>query len=94
MAISQRLVDPHREFKVSVRYSWQESYHAALLETDWTKMVELVQTAESEVHKRQLMLTQDHGGTNEERKALVNAMDDLKVLRVDAAAWRERQNLK
>ena len=43
MAISQRLVDPSREFKVSTRYSWQESYHAALLETDWTKMVELVQ---------------------------------------------------
>src|SRR5206468_299658 len=60
MAISQRLVDPYREFKVSVRYSWQESYHAALLETDWTKMVELVQAAESETHKRRLELSQDH----------------------------------
>jgi len=57
MAISQRLVDPSREFKVSFKYSCQESYHAALLEN-------------------------------------VNALNGLRVLRVDAAAWRERQNLK
>src|SRR6266550_1529774 len=87
MAISQRLVDPSREFKVSVRYSWQESYHAALLETDWTKMVELVQKAESDLHKRRLELSQDHNGTQEEREAVVNALNSLRVLRMDAAAW-------
>ena len=91
MAISQRLVDPYREFKMSVRYSWQESYHAALLETDWTKMVELVQKAESDIHKRRL---EDHSGTQEEREAVVNALNGLRVLRMDAAAWRERQYLK
>jgi hypothetical protein len=94
MAISQRLVDPHREFKVWTRYSWQESYHAALLEADWTKMVELVQKAESEIHKRRLELTQDHNGTHEEREAVVNALNGLRVLRMDAAAWRNRQHLK
>ena len=93
MAISQRLVDPSREFIVSVRYSWQESYHAALLETDWTKMVELVQKAESDIHKRRLELSQDHNGTQEEREAVVNALNGLRVLRMDAAAWRERRNL-
>jgi hypothetical protein len=51
MAISQRLVDRSGEFKLTTRYSWQDSYDAALLETDWTKMVELVQAAESEIHK-------------------------------------------
>jgi hypothetical protein len=94
MGISQRLVDPHREFKVSTRYSWQESYHAALLESDWTKMVELVQKAESEIHKRRLELSQDYNGTLEEREAVVNALNGLRVLRMDAAAWRNRQNLK
>ena len=94
MAISQRLVDPHREFRVSTRYCWQESYHAALLEADWTKMVELVQKAESEIHKRRLELTQDHNGTQEEREACVNALNGLRVLRMDAAAWRNRQHLK
>ena len=39
MAISQRLVDPSRMIRVPTRYSWQDSYRAALLETDWTRMV-------------------------------------------------------
>jgi len=77
MAISQRLADPSQEFKVSTRFSWQESYHAALLETDWTKMVELVQKAESDIHKRRLELSQDHNGTQEEREAVVNALNGL-----------------
>jgi hypothetical protein len=80
MAISQRLVDPYREIRVPTNYGWQESYRAALLETDWTKMQERVQTAESEIHQRRLALSQDHGGTDEERVALVNAMSGLRVL--------------
>ena len=93
MAISQRLVDPYREIKVPTNYSWQESYQAALLETDGTKMPERVQTAESEIHQRRLVLSQDHGGTDEERTALVNAMSSLRVLRMNVASWLERQNL-
>src|SRR6476661_1779968 len=57
----------YREINTPTSYSWQESYQAALLETDWTKMQERIQTAESEIHKRRLVLTQDHGGTQEER---------------------------
>jgi hypothetical protein len=91
MAISQRLVDPYREIKVLTSYSWQESYQAALLETDWTKMQDRVQAAESEIHKRRLVLSQDHSGTPEEREALVNAMSGLRMLRMDAASWLERQ---
>src|SRR5882724_2063668 len=93
MAISQRLVGPYREIRVPTSYSWQESYQAALLETDWTKMQQRVQTAESEIHKRRLELSQDHGGTQEEREALVNAMNGLRILRVDVASWLERQDL-
>ena len=92
MAISQRLVDPDREIRVPTSYSWQESYQAALLETDWAKMQERVQTAESEIHQRRLVLAQDHGGTDEERAALVNAIG-LRVLRINVASWLERQNL-
>jgi hypothetical protein len=70
-----------------------QSYQEALLETDWTRTVELVQAAESEIHKRRLQLSKDHNGTQEEREAVVNALNGLRVLRMDAAAWRERQNL-
>jgi hypothetical protein len=94
MAISQRLVEPYREIRVPTSYSWRESYQSALLETDWTKMVELVQAAESEIHKRRLEVFKDHNGMQEEREAVVNALNGLRVLRMDAAAWRERQNLK
>jgi hypothetical protein len=94
MAISQRLVDPSRVMRVPTSYSWQGAYRAALLETDWTKMVELVQAAESQIHKRRLELSKDHNGTQEERESVVNALNGLRVLRMDATAWRERQNLK
>jgi hypothetical protein len=94
MAISQKLVDRSGEFKLTSRYSWQESYHAALLETDWTKMVELVQTAESEIHKRRVELSTDHNGRQEEREAVVNALNGLRVLRMDAASWHERQRTR
>jgi hypothetical protein len=94
MAIGQRLVGPYREIRVPTSDSWQDSYKEALLETDWTKMVELVQKAESDLHKRQLELSKDHNGTQKEREAVVSALNGLRVLRMDAAAWRERQNLK
>jgi hypothetical protein len=90
MAMSQRLIDPYREIRMPTSYSWQDFYKAALLETDWTKMVELVHKAESEIHKRRLELSKDHNGTQEEREAVVNALNGLSVLRMDAAAWRER----
>ena len=92
MAISQRLVDPYREIRVPTSYSWQESYQAALLETDWTKTQERVQTAEAEIHQRRLVLSQDHGGTDEERAALVNAMSGLRVLQMNVASCLEPQN--
>ncbi len=92
MAISQRLVDPYREIRAPASYSWQGSYHAAVLETDWTKMLERVQTAESEIHARRLVLAQDHAGTVEERESLVNAMTALRILRTDAASWSHWQS--
>ena len=55
-------------------------------------MQERVQTAESEIHQRRLVLSQDHGGTDEEMAALVNAMSGLRVLRRNVALWLE-QNL-
>jgi hypothetical protein len=90
MAISQRLVDPYRQIRVPTSHSWRDSYRAALLETDWTKIQERIQTAESEIHNRRLMLVQDHGGTSEEREALVSALTGLGFLRMDAASRLER----
>jgi hypothetical protein len=49
-----------------------------------------MQTAESEINKM-LALSQEFGGTQEEREALVNALNGLKTLRKDVTAWLERQ---
>ena len=48
-------------------------------------MQERVQTAESEIHQRRLVLSQDHSVTDEERAALVNAMSDIRILRMNVA---------
>jgi hypothetical protein len=87
MAIRRRLAE------VKMENSWQDSYQMAVLESDWTKMEERIKTAESEIHKRRLTLTQDHGGTEQEREALVNALQNLRILRKDAAVWSEKQKL-
>ena len=67
--------------------TWRDFYKAALLESDWTKVEERIQAAESEIHER-LELSQ---GTQEERDALTNALNGLKTLRKDVTAWLERQ---
>ena len=61
-------------------YSWHEAYKAALLEIDWTKIPERIQAAESEIRERQRVISEDHGGTAEEREAIANALRGVQVL--------------
>lgn len=70
---------------------WRESYMAALLETDWTRMHERLQAAEEEIRERQRVLSEDHGGTAEERQAIVDAINGLKMVENDVADWQKRQ---
>jgi hypothetical protein len=71
--------------------TWHESYRAAILETDWAKMQERLQTAEREIQERQRVLSLDHGGTLEERQAIADALSGMKVLRAEVAGWQNRQ---
>jgi hypothetical protein len=68
---------------------WYESFRAALLETDWTRIYELIVVAESEIHKRQHLLAEDQGETSTERYALANATNSLRGLQRDLALWQE-----
>jgi hypothetical protein len=79
------------EVHMTSKYSWYEFYKTALLETDWTKMQERIQEAESAMDERQRVLSADHGGAPEERQALADAISGLRVLRRDAADWQDRQ---
>lgn len=73
-------------------YKWYEFYKAALLETDWSKMPERIQTAEAALRQRKHEFDLDHGGTPEENQAIADALRGLTVLRSDAAKWSETQS--
>lgn len=81
-----------REVAMTIDYIWQESYLAALLETDWKKMRERLQAAEQEIGERQRVLSEDHGGTAEERQAIIDATNAMKMLHRDVVEWEKQQS--
>jgi hypothetical protein len=50
-------------------YKWYESYKAAVLETDWSKMPERIQAAEVALSQKEREFDLDHGGTPEEKSS-------------------------
>jgi hypothetical protein len=72
-------------------HAWYKAYQAAILETDWTKIQERLQAAEREIHDRQHVLSLDHGGTPEERQAIVDALHGITHLKTEASDWQKRQ---
>jgi hypothetical protein len=75
----------------TMTYIWYEAYKTAVLETEWTKMQERLQSAESAIRERQHVLSMDHGGTPEERQAIAAALNGMKALRKDAVEWQNQQ---
>jgi hypothetical protein len=80
-----------REIPEATDYDRQESYLAALLETDRAKMLERVHAAEADICNRQRVLSEDYGGTAEERQAIVDAINGMNVLRREAAESKNRK---
>ena len=75
-------------------YVWYEAYNAVVLETDWTKMHDRIQSAECKIHDRQRVLSEDHGGTPQERQEIANALSSMRSLRTEVADWQSRQALQ
>jgi hypothetical protein len=69
--------------------AWRELYKIAVLETDWSKMEERIQAAESAIKQRIQEFSLNRGGTPEENQAIVIALDKLRNLRADLASWQE-----
>ena len=61
-------------------YVWEESYEAAMLETDDKKLPNLLQAAKAAIDTRLHQLQFD-GGSPEERQAITDALGGLNVLR-------------
>jgi hypothetical protein len=72
-------------------YGWEKLYQAAVLETDWSRIEEHIQAAESAINHRLHELSLEHGGAPEENQAITNAVMALEALRNDVAAWKLRQ---
>jgi len=62
-------------------YPWQESYKAAIVETNVMKLRERIQSAKAAIDTRLHDLQLDHGGTPEERQAITDALNGLNFLR-------------
>ena len=73
---------------IKTKYSWQELYATALLETDWSKIGEKIQVAENGIRARLHEFSMNHGGTPEENQAIEDALNGLNGLRKDVAAWQ------
>jgi hypothetical protein len=71
--------------------TWQEAYRTAILETDWTRIRQRLQTAEYEIRQRQHVFSLDHGGTHEERQAIADALRGMECLRTDVTDWQRRK---
>jgi hypothetical protein len=71
-------------------HTWYESYMAAILETDSTKVQERLQAAEREIHDRQRVLSLDHGGTREERQAIADALHGITHLKTEVSDWQRQ----
>jgi hypothetical protein len=72
-------------------YKWQEIYHSALLETDWSKIATRIEAAELALYERKREFSLDHGGTPEENHAIEDALHGLETLRKDVEVWRSEK---
>jgi hypothetical protein len=70
---------------------WYDVYKVALLETDWSKMEERIQAAEAAIEERKREFGQNHGGSLDENRAIMDAIRSLGVLKTEAAAWATRR---
>jgi hypothetical protein len=73
---------------------WKSLYQAAILETDWSKIEERIQAADSAISTRLHEFSLNHGGTAEENQAIADAVNGLTVLRREVVAWRSKADLK
>jgi hypothetical protein len=72
-------------------HTWYEPYKAAILETDWTKILGRIQSAEFAIQERQRILSLDHGGSPEETQAIADALRGIGHLRTKVTDWEKRQ---
>lgn len=61
-------------------YPWREAFMMAMLEFDPAKLQANLQSAQRAISERMKELAADHNGTPEEREAISDALNSLRVL--------------
>jgi hypothetical protein len=62
-------------------YAWQKVYREAILEVDDTLLREKIAAAQAVISVRLQELSRDHNGSGDERMAIADALNGLRVLR-------------
>ena len=62
-------------------YEWQRSYEAAILETNRSRLPELIKTAQAAIDARVEALRADREGGPDEQRALADALSGLRILK-------------
>jgi hypothetical protein len=86
ISLSNNLSRGRKERGVPMR-EWEELYQAAILETDWSKVEDRIQKADSAISARLHEFSLNHGGTPEENQRIQDALNALKILRREVADW-------
>ena len=69
---------------------WEKLYKEAILETDWSKIENSIEAAESAISARLHELSLDHGGVPEENQRIKDALSGLSVLRREVVKWKSK----
>jgi hypothetical protein len=62
------------------RYAWQRHYEVAILETDRTRLPDLITAAQAAIDARIAQIRAMHDGTPEEHQAIEDARHGLRIL--------------
>ena len=66
---------------MTATYGWQQYYEVASLETDPSRMPDVIKAAQAAIDARIEELLSDHESTPEEQAALADALAGLRLLR-------------
>jgi hypothetical protein len=66
--------------KMTRLYRWENSYEAAVLETNSSRLPARIKSAKTAINSRIEQMRKDHQGTPEEREATVCALAWIEVL--------------
>jgi len=70
-------------------YGWQRFYEAAILETKRNRLPALIESAQAAIDARLRQLHSDHQSSENEKMAIEDALNGLRILREEVARLQD-----